>query len=160
MEIRVPYGHSFLTTTIPDQIGVDIIEAPATPPAIDPLGIVHSALENLLGNVAWTDFADARSVGIAISDKTRPVPHHQLLPPLMEHLAAIGIPDSAITFYIAVGAHPPMTPNEFQDILPTDILNRYKVVSHNGENDDLLLDLGQTHHVHQSGQTRTLQILN
>ena len=24
MEIRVPYGHSFLTTNIPDQIGVDI----------------------------------------------------------------------------------------------------------------------------------------
>jgi len=146
MEIRVPYGHSFLTAIIPDRVGVDIIEAPANPPATDPLGIVHSALENLLGNVAWTDFAEARSVGIAISDKTRPVPHHQLLPPLMEHLSAIGIPDLAITFYIAVGAHSPMTPNEFQNILPTDILNRYKVVSHNGENDDLLLDLGQTHH--------------
>jgi len=146
MEIRVPYGHSFLTAIIPDRIGVDIIEAPATPPATDPLGIVHSALEDLLGNVAWADFAHARSVGIAISDKTRPVPNHQLLPPLMEHLAAIGIPDSAITFYIAVGAHPPMTPDEFRDILPTDILNRHKVVSHNAENDNLLLDLGHTHH--------------
>jgi lactate racemase len=124
MEIRVPYGHSFLTATLPDQIGVDIIEAPVTPPAADPLGIVHTALENLLGNVTWADFANVHSVAIAISDKTRPVPHHQLLPPLMEHLAAIGIPDSAITFYIAVGAHPPMTPDEFPNILPIDMLRR------------------------------------
>ena len=146
MEIRVPYGHSFLTATIPDQIGVDFIEAPATPPATDPLEIVHRALENLLGNVAWADFVDARSVGIAISDKTRPVPHHQLLPPLMEHLTAIGIPDSAITFYIAVGAHPPMTPTEFPNILPMDVLRRYKVVSHNSEDADLQVDLGKTQH--------------
>lgn len=145
MEIRVPYGHSFLTATFPDHIGVDIIEAPEVPPAADPLGIVHKALENLLGNVTWSDFANVHSVAIAISDKTRPVPHHQLLPPLMEHLAAIGIPDSAITFYIAVGAHPPMTPDEFPNILPNDIHRRYKVVSHNAEDDDLLLDLGKTY---------------
>ena len=146
MEIRVPYGHSFLTATFPDHICVDIIEAPEVPPAADPLGIVHKALENLLGNVTWSDFANVHSVAIAISDKTRPVPHHQLLPPLIEHLAAIGIPDSAITFYIAVGAHPPMTPDEFPNILPNDIHRRYKVVSHNAEDDDLLLDLGKTYH--------------
>lgn len=146
MEIRVPYGHSFLTATLPNDISVDIIEAPEITPAVDPLEIVHKALENLLGNVTWADFANVHSVAIAISDKTRPVPHHQLLPPLMEHLAAIGIPDSAITFYIAVGAHPPMTPDEFPNILPMDILRRYKVVSHNSEDDDLLLDLGKTQH--------------
>jgi nickel-dependent lactate racemase len=144
MEIRVPYGHSWLTATIPDQIGVDIIEAPAIPPAADPPGVVHAALENLLGNVTWADFTKARSVAIAISDKTRPVPHHQLIPPLIERLAAIGIPDSAITFYVAVGAHPPMNPDEFPDILPADILSRYKVVSHNAEDDELLIDLGKT----------------
>ena len=146
MEIRVPYGHSFLTAIIPDQVGVDIIEAPASLPATDPLGIVHSALNDLRGNVAWADFAHARSVGIAISDKTRSVPHHQLLPPLMEHLAAIGIPDSANTVYIAVGTHPPKTPNEFPNILPLDILRRYKVVSHNSEDDDLQVYLGKTQH--------------
>jgi nickel-dependent lactate racemase len=39
-----------------------------------------------------------------------------------------------------------MTPDEFPNILPIDILRRYKVVSHNAEDDDLLLDLGKTHH--------------
>ena len=144
MEIHVPYGRSYLTANIPDHIGVDIIEAVETLPAADPLGIVNSALENLLGNVSWADFANVDSVAIAISDKTRPVPHHQLLPPLMEHLSSLGIPDSAIIFYVAVGTHPPMTPEEFPDILPSSILKKYKVVSHDAENDDLMIELGTT----------------
>jgi len=144
MEIRVPYGRSFLTATLPSHFGVDIIEAPETLPAINPLGVVHAALENLIGDVSWVDFAGAQSVAIAVNDKTRPVPHHQLLPPLMERLTALGIPDSAITFYVAVGTHSPMTPGEFPAILPADVLKRYKVVSHDSENDDLLVDLGKT----------------
>jgi lactate racemase len=144
MQIQVPYGRSVLTASLPDHFGVDIIEAPEARPAADPSGVVRTALDNLLGGIKWSDFAGARSVAIAINDKTRPVPHHQLLPPLSEHLAALGIPDSAITFYVAVGTHPPMTPDEFPATLPDAILKRYRVVSHNSENDDMLINLGET----------------
>ena len=108
MEIKLPYGRTHLTANLPDHFGVDIIEAPETPPAANPLGVVRAALENLLGEMKWSDFAGARSVAIAVNDKTRPVPHHQLLPPLLDCLAQLGIPNSAITFYVAVGTHPPM----------------------------------------------------
>jgi nickel-dependent lactate racemase len=144
MEIRVPYGRSFLTATVPDHFGVDLIEAPTIAPAADPLGLVQAALENVLGEVKWKDFGGARSVAIAVNDKTRPVPHQQLLPPLMERLAALGIPEEAITFYIGVGTHPPMSGDEFPTILPADILRRFKVVSHDAENDDLMVYLGKT----------------
>jgi nickel-dependent lactate racemase len=144
MEIRVPYGRSFLTARVPECIGVDIIEPPEVPAAADPSDVVRAALENLLGNLTWADFAGARSVAVAISDKTRPVPHHHLLPHLLERLTSIGIPDSAITFFVAVGTHPPMTPEELPSILPDEILKRYRVISHNGEDDDLLVNLGET----------------
>jgi lactate racemase len=144
MDIRVPFGRSFLTAAIPSHYDVDIIEAPETPPAPNPLKVVHTALDKLLGGVSWEDFTGARSVAIAINDKTRPVPHHQLLPPLLERLASLGIPSSAITFYIAVGTHPPMRRDEFPSILPADVLQHYKVVSHDSENADLLIDLGRT----------------
>jgi nickel-dependent lactate racemase len=144
MEIRLPYGRSFLTASLPDSFPVDVIEAPEIPPAADPPGAIQAALDHLLGEVAWAGFAGARSVAIAVNDKTRPVPHHQLLPPLMQRLAEMDIPDAAVTFYIAVGAHPPMAPDEFSAILPEDILKRYKVVSHDSENEDLLLFLGDT----------------
>jgi nickel-dependent lactate racemase len=66
------------------------------------------------------------------------------LPPLLERLELLGIPVQAITLYVAVGTHSPMTPSEFPAILPADILARYRVVSHDSENDDLLINLGVT----------------
>jgi nickel-dependent lactate racemase len=144
MEVKLPYGRSYLSVLIPDNFGVDIIEAPQTPPATDPRGVVCTALENLLGEIKWSDFALSRSVAIAVNDKTRLVPHHQLLPPLLEHLTNLGIPDSAITFYIAVGTHPPMTPSELPAILPSEVFQRYQVVSHDSENESLHMYLGDT----------------
>ncbi|GAB4493947.1 MAG: nickel-dependent lactate racemase [Anaerolineales bacterium] len=144
MQIRIPYGKTTLTAHIPDQYPVHTIEAPNPAPAADPRRAVRDALDHLLGEMRWDDFRGARSVAIAVNDKTRPVPHEHLLPPLMERLAALGIPDSAITFYIAVGTHPPMTPDEFPAILPAEILARYRVLSHDSQNDDLLTHLGET----------------
>jgi nickel-dependent lactate racemase len=144
MEIKVPYGRSFLTAKLPDQFSVDIIETTKIPSAANPIAIVQFALDNLYGDVSWANSSQVRSVAIAINDKTRPVPHHLLLPPLLERIAALGIPDTQVTLYIAVGAHPPMTLSEFPSILPTDILQRYKVVSHDSDNQDLLIYLGKT----------------
>ncbi len=144
MQIRVPYGRSHLTATIPDEFGVDLIEPPEVSAAADPLAVVRAALDNLLGGVQWADFKNAASVAIAVNDKTRPVPHPLLLPPLLERLSALGLPDSAITFYVAVGTHPPMISAEFPSILPAEILSRYRVVSHDSENPNLLVNLGET----------------
>lgn len=144
MQIKIPYGTSFLTATLPDHIGVDVIEAPDMPAAADPVGLVRSALAHPLGAGDWERPARVRSVAIAVNDKTRPVPHHQLLPPLLERLAAMGIPDGAITFYLAVGTHPAMTPDEFHLTLPESVLKRYRVVSHHSDEPETLINLGQT----------------
>ncbi|MBC8508522.1 MAG: nickel-dependent lactate racemase [Anaerolineales bacterium] len=144
MEIQVPYGRTHLTFEISDRYPVDVIDTPPIPAAKNPLDEVHRALDNLLGEVGWSDFAGAKTVAIAVNDKTRPVPHKHLLPPLMKQLERLGIPNEAITFYVAVGTHPPMTPDEFAGILPDTILNRCKVVSHVAEDDNLLVNLGRT----------------
>jgi nickel-dependent lactate racemase len=133
-----------MTASLPDHFGVDVIEAGEFPGVADPTGAVRAALDHLVGEFNWEDFAAARSVAIAINDKTRPVPHEELLPPLLERLAALGIPDAAITFYVAVGTHPVMTPDEFPSILPESILRRYRVVSHDAEHRGLLVKLGET----------------
>jgi nickel-dependent lactate racemase len=144
MQIRVPYGRTALTANLADHIGVDIIEAEQFPAAADPLAAVRKALDHLTGEFNWDDFARARSVAIAVNDKTRPVPHEELLPPLLERLATLGIPDTAVIFFVAVGTHPAMTPDEFSSILPESILKRYRVVSHDAENGSSLVKLGET----------------
>lgn len=144
MEVRVPYGRSFLTVHIPNGIPVDVIAAPDVAPAADPAATVRAALDRLLGGLDWAGLAGVRSVAIAINDKTRPVPHRQLLPPLLERLAGLGIPPDAVTFYVASGTHPPMTPDEFPAILPARILAGYQVVAHDAEDAGRLAYLGET----------------
>ena len=144
MEISLPYGRGTITVHLPDSRRVMIIESPDVLSVIEPQQAIHEALEKLLGNLSWDMFRSARSVAIAINDKTRPVPHAELLPPLLKRLAEIGIPDTSITFYIAVGTHSPMLPDEFSIVLPPDILRNYRVVSHDCEDVENLIFLGTT----------------
>ena len=144
MKISVPYGHSSISLILPDDVQADVIEPSAILPAPEPLDVVRSALDNPLGSVNLSEFAGAKSVGIAVSDKTRPVPHQHLLPPLLERLESLGIPPQAITLYIAVGTHPPMVREEFPSILPASIIERYKVVSHDAADTANLVYLGET----------------
>ncbi|HZU86920.1 MAG TPA: nickel-dependent lactate racemase, partial [Anaerolineaceae bacterium] len=144
MQIKLPYGRSTMEISIPDKFQVEFIEAPNPAPAPDPHKAVWQALDSLRGGLNWEDFRNSKSVAIAINDKTRPVPHAILLPPLLERLAALGIPASAITFYIAVGSHPPMRKEEFPAILPNSILERYAVVSHDSEDPAMVAFAGST----------------
>ena len=144
MEIRVPYGHSNVGANVSDDLAVDVIELPETPAVVNPIADVCSALANPIGGFAWPRDQRPESVAVAVNDKTRPVPHHYLLPPLMNQLAQLGIPDDAITFYVAVGGHPPMDPAEFPAVLPPDVVGRYRVVSHDAEREDDLVFLGDT----------------
>ena len=144
MEIQIPYGRSFITAAIPDHIRVDTIESLPVPAAEQPLQAVRSALSSLSGGISFADFSEVRSVGIAINDKTRPVPHEYLLPPLLDELERLGIPDDGIKFFVAVGTHPPLAPGEFPSILPPEIIERYQVISHDSEDRSGLIFLGQT----------------
>lgn len=144
MEIQIPYGCSYITAILPDHIPIDIIEPQSVPAASDPKKVVRDSLDSLLGDVEWSTFLNTKSVGIAINDKTRPVPHEHLLPPLMDRLESMGIPDDAITFYIAVGTHPPMFDEELDMILPEFIQERYRIISHDSEDERLLVNIGTT----------------
>jgi nickel-dependent lactate racemase len=143
VEISVPYGHSTVSAEIPGGFGVDVIELEDPPAAASPTAEVGRALAAPLGGFVWSGH-EVGSVAIAVNDKTRPVPHQHLLPPLIDRLAGLGIPDGAITFYIAVGGHPPMSPDEYAAILPPEILSRFRVVSHDSERDNGLVFLGTT----------------
>lgn len=144
MIIRLPYGHTTIEGILPDDIEVDIMEPPPVVPALNPRDLVRSSLQDMHGAVKWDDFTRVKRVGIAINDKTRPVPHEHLLPPLMQQLERLGIPDEAITFYVAVGTHSPMEEDTYPSILPSEIIDRYKIVSHDSDADDGLIFLGNT----------------
>jgi nickel-dependent lactate racemase len=106
--------------------------------------MVEAALDEPLGGVRLSDSRGAGSAAIAINDKTRPVPHAHLLPPLLRRLERLGLRRKAIMLLIATGAHPPMPPAEFGRVVPAEVLARYPVLCHDADDTAKLVHLGAT----------------
>jgi nickel-dependent lactate racemase len=143
-EFSVPYGKGQLSFHVPDNLALEVIALRETPAAPDPISAVEAALTAPAGGIDLADFQGVRSAAIAINDKTRPVPHEYLLPPLLRRLEGLQLPPEAITFIIAIGTHPPMPAEEYVRIVPEEIPARYPVVCHNADDQENLLHLGTT----------------
>ncbi|MCE1253323.1 MAG: nickel-dependent lactate racemase [Anaerolineae bacterium] len=113
-------------------------------PVDDPLIAVQTSLKNPLNLQKISDYRGAKSAVIAVNDKTRPVPHQFILPPLLEELKNIGIPSKNITILIATGTHKPMGSDEISRLLPEDIIRTYSVISHDCDYQNNLSYLGET----------------
>ncbi len=143
-KFTIPYGKTELTFTLPDSRQIALLSPVEVPPATDPLQAVTQALDQPAGEKRLADFAGGRTAAIAINDKTRPVPHPYLLPPLLARLEQLGLSPEAITLLIATGTHPPMPAEQFAWVVPPDILARYPVICHDATDQTNLLHLGQT----------------
>ncbi|MBN1260702.1 MAG: nickel-dependent lactate racemase [Anaerolineae bacterium] len=141
---ELPYAKGALTLEIPASYPVDVIAPAEIAAAPDPRAAVDAALDRPVGAQTLHHFWGARSVAIAINDKTRPVPHADLLPPLLARLEASGIAPEAITLVIATGGHAPMSPDEFSAVVPRALLSRYRVISHDCDDTEQLVFLGKT----------------
>jgi nickel-dependent lactate racemase len=140
----VPYGRGELTFFLPTGLSVEVLAPAPVRAASSPTGAVEAALDAPTGGVDWESWREARSAAIAINDKTRPVPHQHLLPPLLRRLEGLGLEPEAIQLIVAGGAHPPMSPNEFKDIIPAEVLARYPVQCHDAGDRSNLAQLGAT----------------
>ncbi len=143
-EIELPYGKTHLTATLPDTWHIEHITPSETDSAPNPATEVNAALDNPIGSKRLGDFIGIERVAIAINDKTRPVPHAELLPPLLEHLEKAGLSPDAITFIIASGTHYPMPPEEYPMILPENIIAKYRVIAHDAVDEANLVHIGKT----------------
>ena len=139
---QIPYGHSTLRFALPDDLSVEVLAPAHTPPAPDPLAAVQQALRQPVGGVHLSDFAGARRVAIAVSDKTRPVPHHVLLPPLLAALQALGIGPEQISLIIGNGSHPPVAPAAMRPLLGVD--EQISLISHDCDDAANLVYRGET----------------
>lgn len=142
MIIRLPYGRRRLSAELPAGSTVETIMPKDHPPAADPAALARDAVYNPLGEVKPP--RAGQSVAIAINDKTRPVPHEHLLPPLLAGMRHAGVRDEDLRFIIATGTHPRMSPEEYEIILPAEIIDRYPVICHDASDKANLTYLGDT----------------
>ncbi len=151
-ECKVPYGKGRREIFLPDDIDLIFLEPEASSALSDPAGHIVSELAaqaDLLarptGKAPSSDGAfSAGGVAIAVNDKTRPVPHQLLVPPLVEALVSAGWRRDEITFIIAVGAHLPMSEKEFSLVLPDGVAEGCTIVSHDADASADLVYLGRS----------------
>lgn len=129
--------------SVPDEVQADLILPNPVVPAADQAAVVRAALERPV-NFDLAVFKNVRRVAIAVNDKTRPVPHQHILPPLLDWLHANGVQRNAIQFWIATGSHVPMHPDDFRQIIPQEICEEYSIASHNIDDTENMIEIGQT----------------
>ena len=142
MRLTLPFGRRTLSANLPVSYTVEYIRPRTQPAAADPVALAREAVYNPLGEVAPP--RAGQSVAIAINDKTRPVPHEHLLPPVLQGMRHAGVRDEDVTFIIAAGTHPGMTPEEYRAILPREIIETYRVLCHDASDETNLTHLGET----------------
>lgn len=141
----IPYGHSHLTVEIPDTLRVEQLLLQPAHVLEDPDQAIAKAIRAPIGKDGWHALADAKTVGIAINDKTRPVPKPNPIHHLLDHLKTLGFEHDQITLFVGSGTHRPMPPAELTRILDQAIIDRHPVVVHDCDHSPTV-DLGKTNY--------------
>lgn len=140
-EFLLPYGQSQLSVEIPESFRVDLLQPEMIESLTDPDQGIMAALKTPIGKLGWHALSQAKTVGIAINDKTRPIPKPNPVQHLLKHLEDLGFAPEQITLFVASGTHAPMSNAELPRILDQEIIDRYSIIVHDCDN-AAMLDLG------------------
>jgi nickel-dependent lactate racemase len=120
-----------------------IIEPSHTPGLADERGDVLRALEHPIGARPLREWIKpGNKVCILFTDITRATPNHRLIPWLLEYLQ--DVPHEQITLINQLGTHRPNTPEELDQMLTPAVTRNYRVLNHEPENPEALVQLGVT----------------
>jgi nickel-dependent lactate racemase len=145
MKIDIAYGRDGLSIDVPDDNLYRVVEPTFVPGLDDPYESIIESIRNPIGSPPLSKIAKCKTgVTIVVSDKTRPVPSHELLPPIIEELNSSGVPDECITVLVATGLHRPNTEEELVEMLGKGITERVEIVNHDARDKDSQVFLGET----------------
>ncbi len=147
MRVRLAYGREGLAVDFPDD-GVDVIAPRFVAGLPDETAALRNALRAPIGTRPLRErVATGDDVLIVFPDRTRPMPSRRVLSAILAELDAV--PPERITLLNALGAHRPNTRAELTDMLGAEIVRRYRVLQHDPEDREALVDLGRTAFGHE-----------
>ena len=126
------YGDTELEIDFPASWDVNVCTMKgANASALDDAGM-RKAFANPIGTPTIRELAKGKKeVAILFDDMSRGTPTADMVPYVLEELAAAGIKDNQIAFYAAIGAHGSMTAIDFTKKLGVDVMSRFRVFNHN-----------------------------
>jgi lactate racemase len=131
VELELPYGHGALKARVPDANLQGVLLPRQVATHADEASLLREALDNPLGTARLREMVrPGQKVAIVTSDLTRPCPSERLLPPVLDQLAAAGVPADDVMVVLALGLHRPMTEAEMEAAVGSEVFRRVPVVNH------------------------------
>jgi hypothetical protein len=155
--VQLEYGDGVMEVDLPaDAIVIDPGPHPNDPaPLPDPIRATADALDHPLGMLPIGELVGPGSkVVIAFPDRVKGGAHETAhrrvtIPLLLDRLATAGVADGDITLICAIGLHRKNTRDEMRAYLGDAIVDRIppeRLVNHDPENPEGIVDLGTTAH--------------
>ena len=139
MHLQLAYGRTGLRVELPDDAAVTIIEPEFVPGLADEQASITGALQSPLGVPPLQELVRPDdTVAIVFSDLTRPMPNDRVLPPLLEELSLVGVPDERVVLINALGTHRPQTEDELRRMLGDSLVDRFRIVQHDAWDERLV----------------------
>ncbi len=124
--VRLAYGTSGLDIGVPAE-GVDVVEPRYLPALPDPQAALRQALRAPTGTRPLRELVGGNdSVGIVVSDMTRPMPTAEVLRAILSELPHVS--PANVTILVGLGTHRPMTEGELQAVLGAETASSYRIV--------------------------------
>jgi nickel-dependent lactate racemase len=141
MTVNLAYGSGHLPIEVPDD-RTTVIEPANITGLADEQGAVLGALQKPIGSQPLLErISPDTKICIAFTDITRATPNDRIIPWLLEHL---GGPNDNITLLNQLGTHRPNTKEELETMLTPEVVANYRVLNHEPENPDALVQVGTT----------------
>jgi len=137
MKVELAYGRAGLRVDLPNH--AHVLEPAQVPALSDPIAAIREALRRPIGCAPLQELVmPGDTVAIVFSDVTRPAPNHIIIPVLLEELAEAGIDRQSITLINALGMHRVNTPDELRSMLGADVVESFRIVQHDPEDEGQL----------------------
>jgi len=154
MHVHLAYGRDGLDVELPSH--VTVVESRYTPGLPDEAGAIRQALDAPIGTPPLQELVQGGDrVVVVHSDLTRPMPNERVLPVLLAELEAAGVRRDDVTLLNGLGTHRRQTPEELVGMLGQEIVDRYRCLQHDAEDDENLVALGKTRFGHPVRVNRT-----
>ena len=141
MKIQFPYGKTHLAYEF-DQVKVLTSSIEDYAPNLSEQALVDAAMAAPEGGVTLRELAKGKDKIVLIaSDHTRPVPSKVIVPPMLKEIRE-GNPNADITILISTGCHRETTREELVSKFGADIVNHEKIVVHDCDDMDNLVNIG------------------
>ena len=143
MKVDLNYGRQGLEINLPD--AVDVLATHFIPGIPDEAEGIRKALQVPISSPPLSTLVEPGDRVIVVhTDITRATPNERILPVLLDELLSAGIVSQDITLLNGLGTHRPQTENELRGMLGDQIVDGYRCLQHDCNDDGNLVSLGET----------------